>query len=147
MFATNTNLSDRNLLSSTWSEVINIYLLSDEELNLLARVFPDFNRAMHPAKLLRPGVPARPAARQPTGFSTNSRRAPAAGPGSPPPRGLGYALYPTLHGTLWRADVVTREIPDGADLAKVLGTDADSYDHATSIEATITLRSLPGGVA
>ena len=37
MFATNTNLSNRNLLSSTWSEVINIYLLSDEEFNLLAK--------------------------------------------------------------------------------------------------------------
>ena len=37
MFATDTNLSDRNLLSLTWSEVINIYLLRDEELNLLTK--------------------------------------------------------------------------------------------------------------
>lgn len=59
--------------------------------------------------------------------------------GIPTPRVLGYALYPTLHGTLWRADVVTREITDGADLANVLSTDGGIYDHARSIEATVTL--------
>ncbi len=59
--------------------------------------------------------------------------------GIPTPRVLGYARYPTMHGTLWRADVVTREITDGVDLAKVLSSEAGMYDHATSIEATVTL--------
>ena len=59
--------------------------------------------------------------------------------GIPTPRVLGYALYPTLHGQLWRADVVTREITDGADLATVLRSDGDVYDHARTIEATIVL--------
>ncbi len=59
--------------------------------------------------------------------------------GIPTPRVLGFALYPTLHGKLWRADVVTREITDGVDLAKVLSTDDDIYDHRKSIEAVITL--------
>ena len=59
--------------------------------------------------------------------------------GIPTPRVLGYALYPTLHGALWRADVVTREITDAADLARVLSSDQTLWDHAKSIEATITL--------
>lgn len=59
--------------------------------------------------------------------------------GIPTPRVLGYALYPTLHGKLWRADVVTREITDAADLASVLSSDTGEFDHARSIEATITL--------
>jgi hypothetical protein len=59
--------------------------------------------------------------------------------GIPTPRVLGYALYPTLHGKLWRADVVTREITDGADLARVLTSNGEVYDHARSIEATIVL--------
>lgn len=59
--------------------------------------------------------------------------------GIPTPRVLGYALYPTLHATLWRADVVTREITDGADLAKVLSGDGEEFDHAKSIAATIVL--------
>ncbi len=59
--------------------------------------------------------------------------------GIPTPRVLGYALYPTLHGKLWRADVITREITDGADLAEVLSSDEGLYDHAASIEATVTL--------
>jgi hypothetical protein len=59
--------------------------------------------------------------------------------GIPTPRVLGFALYPTLHGQLWRADVVTREITDGADLSTVLSSDSDSYDQTKSIAATITL--------
>jgi tRNA A-37 threonylcarbamoyl transferase component Bud32 len=59
--------------------------------------------------------------------------------GIPTPRVLGYALYPTLHGKLWRADVVTREITDGADLSKVLTSDGESYDVQKSIAAVITL--------
>ena len=55
------------------------------------------------------------------------------------PRVLGFALYPTLHGKLWRADVVTRAITDGVDLARVLSTDGDSYDHKKSIVAVVTL--------
>jgi Lipopolysaccharide kinase (Kdo/WaaP) family len=59
--------------------------------------------------------------------------------GIPTPRVLGYALYPTLHGQLWRADVVTREITDGADLATVLRSDGEVFDLKKSIEATIVL--------
>ncbi len=59
--------------------------------------------------------------------------------GIPTPHMLGYALYPTMHGRLWRADVVTREITDGVDLAAVLSTDTGMYDHGKSIEATVTL--------
>lgn len=59
--------------------------------------------------------------------------------GIPTPRVLGYALYPTVHGKLWRADVVTREITDGADLARVLTSDGDGYDQQKSIAAVITL--------
>lgn len=59
--------------------------------------------------------------------------------GIPTPRVLGYALYPTLHGQLWRADVVTREIIDGVDLADVLSGTGSTSDHVKSIEATVTL--------
>jgi Lipopolysaccharide kinase (Kdo/WaaP) family len=59
--------------------------------------------------------------------------------GIPTPRVLGYALYPTLHGQLWRADVVTREVSDAVDLAKVLSSDESVWDHGKSIEATVTL--------
>lgn len=59
--------------------------------------------------------------------------------GIPTPRVLGYALYPTMHGQLWRADVVTREITDGADLATVLRGDGEVFDLKKSIEATVVL--------
>jgi hypothetical protein len=59
--------------------------------------------------------------------------------GIPTPRVLGYALYPTLHGQLWRADVVTREVSDAVDLATVLTGDGSVWDHTKCIEATITL--------
>ena len=59
--------------------------------------------------------------------------------GIPSPRLLGYALYPAMNGTLWRADVVTREITDSADLAKVLGAAGASFDPAQAIDATVTL--------
>ncbi len=59
--------------------------------------------------------------------------------GIPTPRVLGYALYPTLHGQLWRADVVTREVSDAVDLAAVLSGDGSVWDHAKSVEATVTL--------
>ncbi|MDZ7632381.1 MAG: lipopolysaccharide kinase InaA family protein [Gemmatimonadaceae bacterium] len=59
--------------------------------------------------------------------------------GIPTPRVLGYGLYPTLHGNLWRADVVTREITDAADLAQVLASEDGPYDQERSIEATVTL--------
>ncbi len=59
--------------------------------------------------------------------------------GIPTPRVIGYALYPTLHGHLWRADVVTREVTDAADLAEILSNDNGPFDHAKAIEATVTL--------
>ena len=59
--------------------------------------------------------------------------------GIPTPRVLGYALYPVLSSTLWRADVVTREITDGADLARVLSGDGEEFDPVKSIAATIVL--------
>lgn len=59
--------------------------------------------------------------------------------GIPTPRVLGYALYPTLHGRMWRADIVTREVSESADLAQVLSSDDSPFDHAKSIEATVTL--------
>jgi Lipopolysaccharide kinase (Kdo/WaaP) family len=59
--------------------------------------------------------------------------------GIPTPRVLGYALYPTLHGNLWRADVVTREIANSADLATILAGKAEGFDLPQSIDATMTL--------
>jgi hypothetical protein len=60
--------------------------------------------------------------------------------GIPTPRVIGYALYPTLHGSLWRADVVTREITGGHDLAKILThTDGEIFDHGLALKATVTL--------
>jgi Lipopolysaccharide kinase (Kdo/WaaP) family len=59
--------------------------------------------------------------------------------GIPTPRVLGYALYPSLHGNLWRADVVTREVVKSTDLATVLQTENGAFPHALSIDATVTL--------
>ncbi len=59
--------------------------------------------------------------------------------GIPTPRVLGYAVYPTLHGKLWRADVVTREISESSDLAKVLSSETEGFDQVKAIEATVTL--------
>ncbi len=59
--------------------------------------------------------------------------------GIPTPRVLGYAMYPALGGQFYRADVVTREIAESADLDRVLTTDDHAFDRTTSIDATITL--------
>jgi len=59
--------------------------------------------------------------------------------GIPTPRILGYAMYPTLGGQFYRADVVTREIADSADLLKVLTTADHAFDRTQCIDATMTL--------
>ena len=59
--------------------------------------------------------------------------------GIPTPRVIGYALYPTMHGYLWRADIVTREITDAADLAQILSSETSPFDRDKTIEATVTL--------
>lgn len=59
--------------------------------------------------------------------------------GIPTPRILGYALYPTMGGQFFRADVVTREIGDSADLAHVLNAGVPAFDQAKCIDATLTL--------
>lgn len=59
--------------------------------------------------------------------------------GIPTPRILGYALYPTMAGQLWRADVVTREVMDAADLATVLSRNGSAFDREQSIDAAVTL--------
>lgn len=59
--------------------------------------------------------------------------------GIPTPRILGYALYPTAGGQLWRADVVSREITESADLATVLTKSPPEFDQKKCIEATVTL--------
>ena len=59
--------------------------------------------------------------------------------GIPTPRILGYALYPILGGQFSRADVVTLEIPESADLERVLTTDDTPFDRTACIDATITL--------
>ena len=55
------------------------------------------------------------------------------------PRILGYALYPTMAGQLWRADVVTREVVGSADLARVLSRHATAFNQEQSIDAAVTL--------
>ncbi|MES3033394.1 MAG: lipopolysaccharide kinase InaA family protein [Gemmatimonadota bacterium] len=59
--------------------------------------------------------------------------------GIPTPRILGYAQYPLLGGQFSRADVITREVPDSADLARVLTTDDARFPHEACINATLTL--------
>ena len=59
--------------------------------------------------------------------------------GIPTPRILGYALYPTMGGQFFRADVVTREIIDSADLERVLNAGVPVLDQQKCIEATLTL--------
>ncbi len=59
--------------------------------------------------------------------------------GIPTPRILGYAQYPVLGGQFSRADVITREIPDSADLASVLTADDRRFDVTACIEAAVTL--------
>jgi hypothetical protein len=60
--------------------------------------------------------------------------------GIPTPRVIGYALYPTMQGTLWRADVVTREVTGSNDLAHILSQpDHTVFDHTLAITATMTL--------
>lgn len=59
--------------------------------------------------------------------------------GIPTPRILGYALYPTMAGQLWRADVVTREVMGAADLATVLSREGGAFDGEHSIDAAVTL--------
>ncbi len=59
--------------------------------------------------------------------------------GIPTPRILGYALYPTLGGQFFRADVVTREIGESADLERVLNSGVPVFDQKKCIEATLTL--------
>jgi hypothetical protein len=59
--------------------------------------------------------------------------------GIPTPRVLGYALYPSMHGQLWRADVVTREVMDSQDLATVLAGPGEVFSHMKAINATIVL--------
>lgn len=59
--------------------------------------------------------------------------------GIPTSHVLGYALYPSFLGQLWRADVVTREIPDASDLASLLSRTEEGVDHRPAIEATVTL--------
>ena len=59
--------------------------------------------------------------------------------GIPTPRILGYALYPLLGGQFSRADVVTREVPDSADLERVLTADEPRFDRTACIDATVTL--------
>ncbi len=59
--------------------------------------------------------------------------------GIPTPRILGYALYPTMGGQFFRADVVTREVSDSADLERVLILEDTRFDLTQCIEATLTL--------
>ena len=57
----------------------------------------------------------------------------------PTPRIVGYALYPTMAGQLWRADVVTSEVMHAADLATVLSTTGTAFDREKSIDVTMIL--------
>jgi 3-deoxy-D-manno-octulosonic acid kinase len=59
--------------------------------------------------------------------------------GIPTPRILGYALYPTMGGQFFRADVVTREISDSADLERVLTAGDKRFDQQKCLDATTTL--------
>jgi tRNA A-37 threonylcarbamoyl transferase component Bud32 len=59
--------------------------------------------------------------------------------GIPTPRVIGYALYPSLNGNLWRADVVTREVVDSADLASILDGSSTRFTQDKAIDATVTL--------
>jgi Lipopolysaccharide kinase (Kdo/WaaP) family len=59
--------------------------------------------------------------------------------GIPTSHVLGYAMYPSFHGTLWRVDVVSREIAEASDLATLLARTEEGVDHAPTIDATITL--------
>lgn len=59
--------------------------------------------------------------------------------GIPTPRVLGYALYPTMAGQLWRADVVTSEVINAADLATVLSAKRPTFDREKSVDAVLTL--------
>ncbi len=55
------------------------------------------------------------------------------------PRVLGYAQYPIAGGVLWRADVVTREVPASKDLGTLLSITDGNVDHRPALDATITL--------
>lgn len=59
--------------------------------------------------------------------------------GIPTPRVLGYVMYPLAFGQLWRADVVTREIPNSRDLASILSEDLPREEHERAIDAAIVL--------
>ena len=59
--------------------------------------------------------------------------------GIPTPRVLGYALYPAMGGQFYRADVVTREVSESADLAHALAAKERRFDPMECIEATLTL--------
>lgn len=56
--------------------------------------------------------------------------------GVPTPRVLGYAMYPAAPG-LWRADVMTREISDAADLSRTLMLPGE--DRKAALAATADL--------
>ena len=56
--------------------------------------------------------------------------------GVPTPRVLGYATYPAAPG-LWRADVMTREIPDAADLSRTLMVPGDDRRAALAAAAEL----------
>ena len=55
------------------------------------------------------------------------------------PRVIGYAQYPLAGGQLWRADVVTREVPVSKDLAAMLSVTDTTVDHRPTLDAAITL--------
>lgn len=112
-----------------------------------ARAHPE-RRALHgraPVYAVRPPChPCRTTTRAPHELRAALRLADA---GVPTPEIVAYAIYRAPLG-MRRTDVLSREVPDSADLAALLAPDADDGTRAAALAATAELlRALAGAGA